>query len=120
GACHALGEMPGYSPDDPAGRRCAEDGGREQHAHSGTSRDPPPGTMPGARLVLVLVDLAAHVLGDNRGVIGADEAARVSVLDDLVVILRGTFVRVCRNEDERAVGLGHATSRSGYSDILAR
>jgi len=55
------------------------------------------------------VDLAAGVLGDHGSVIGADHAAGVQILVDLVVVLAGGLVGVGGDEDERAVGAGHGS-----------
>jgi len=65
--------------------------------------------VAGGRLVLVFVDLAAGVLGDHGGVVGADHATGVQILDHLVVILAGGFVGVGGDEDKRAVGAGHGS-----------
>ncbi len=91
--------------DHPSEGRRPDDRRREQHAHNGSGRNAPPGAVAGARLVLVLMDLAVHVLGDEGGIVGADQAVRMSLLDDLVVLPRCSLVRIRRHENERAVGL---------------
>src|SRR5215471_5993704 len=85
----------------------AEDGRREDDTYRRARGGAPPGAVAGGGLVLVFVDLAVGVLGDHGSVVGADQAAGVQILDDLVVILRSGFVRVRCDENERAVGVGH-------------
>src|SRR5215469_3012503 len=85
----------------------AEDGRREDDPYRRARGGAPPGAVAGGGLVLVFVDLAVGVLGDHGSVVGADQAAGVQILDDLVVILRSGFVRVRCDENERAVGVGH-------------
>jgi hypothetical protein len=92
-----------------ADRGRGEDGRREQQADRGAGGDAPPGAVPGGGLVLVLVHLALGVLGDHGGVVRTDQSLGVEILDDLVVGPGGGLVRVGRDVDERAVGLGHGS-----------
>ena len=78
--------------DYPADGGRAEYGWREQDPHGRPGGDAPPGAVAGRRLVLVLVHLAASVLGDYGRVIGPDQSLGVQFLDDLVVILGGGLV----------------------------
>jgi uncharacterized hydrophobic protein (TIGR00271 family) len=110
GPGHPAGQVAADAADDPARGGRAEDGRREDDPDRRAGRDPPPGAVARGGLVLVLVDLAAGVLGDHGGVVRADQAGVVQVLDDLVVVPGGHFARICRDIDERAVGLGHGES----------
>lgn len=110
GPRHSLGQMAADAADDSARRGRAEHRRREDDPDRRPGRHSPPGTVARGGLVLVLVDLAVRVLGDQCRVVGADQAAGVQSLDDLVVVSRRAFVRVCRDIDERTVGLGHGQS----------
>ena len=68
-----------------------------------------PGAVLGRLLVLVHMDLAV-VLGDDRGVIGADQAGRVQILEGLVVGARTRFGGVGGDVEEDGV-LGHRHSK---------
>jgi hypothetical protein len=68
-----------------ADRGRPDDRGWEQQADDGPDGEAAPSAMARGRLVLVLVDLAVGVLGEDGGVVGADRAEGVQVFDDGVV-----------------------------------
>ena len=112
GPGHAAPQMPA----DPADRRTddggADDGGREQDADDGAGGGAAPGPVPGGHLILVDVDLPGGVFGDHGGVVGADRAGRVQVLDDVVVGARRRFVRIGADINENRIRLRHVVSPS--------
>ena len=77
--------MPADAADDTADERRTEDRRREQDPGDRADRDPAPGAVLGRLLVLVDVDLAVLVLGDQRDVVGADELGRVQFEQAVVV-----------------------------------
>ncbi len=107
-AGHALGQVSADSADDAACGRGAEDGRREDDTHGGSGGDTPPGTVAGGCLVLVLVHLAVLILGDHGRIVGTDQAQRMRLLDDPVVVTRRHLVGVGRHHDEGAAGIGHS------------
>ena len=62
-----LARWPLIPPMTPPSGRCGQDRWREQHAHRRAGRNAPPGAVPSRGLALVLVNLAAGVLGDHGG-----------------------------------------------------
>src|SRR5690348_14858694 len=93
--------MPADGADSGPGRGPSEDRRREDEPDGCAGGCAPPGTLAGGRLVLVLMNVAAGVLGDHGRIVGTHHALSVRVLDDLIVTLRCCFIRVCRYQSER-------------------
>jgi hypothetical protein len=62
--------VPSERSSRAADRGRPQDGGREDDPDGSAGRCAPPGTLAGGCLVLVLVDLAAGVLGNDRRIVG--------------------------------------------------
>src|SRR6202000_887011 len=66
-----------------------------------------PGPVRGSHLILVDMYLARGVLGDHRGVVGADRTSGMEVLDHGVVTSCRRLIRISADVDENCVRLGH-------------
>ena len=110
GARHPLPQVAADTADGRTDDGRADDGGREQDADQCARPGTAPGAVAGRRLVLVDVDLALVVLGDHRGVVGADGAHGVEVLDDVVVGAGVDLAGVRPDVDEDAVCLRHGNA----------
>lgn len=80
--------------------------GGEEDADDGPDAGPGPRPVLGGLLVLVDVDLAVGVLGDERRVIGAHDATGVQLLEHLVV-LAGVCLGVIGRDVEEDRFIGH-------------
>src|SRR5208282_6383299 len=101
--------MPAHPAHGRAHQGGADDRGREQNADQGAGGRAAPRPVPRSHLILVDVHLARGVLGDYRGVVGADRPSRMEVLDDVVVISGGRLARVGTDVDEYRVRLRHSS-----------
>ena len=108
----ALFEVSAEAADNAADRRRAEDRRREQNPDQRSDCDASPGAVLGSLLMLVDVDLAAHVLVDDRGVIGAHELLCMQLEQDLVVTPSFVGAPVGRGIDENG-SIGMSVSCPG-------
>src|SRR5271166_6660963 len=104
GPGHAPPQVAAHSAHRRADDGGADDRGWEQDADDGTAAPRP---VPGGHLVLAYVHLADVVFGDHGGVVTADRAHCMQVLDDRIVVSGRRLTRVGADVDEYCVGLRH-------------
>ena len=95
------------TPPTAAPTAAPTDRGREQDAHDGADGRTAPRPVPGGHLILVHMHVAPVVLGDHRGVVGADRARGMQVLDHVIIGPRRRLTRVGADVDENCVSLRH-------------
>src|SRR5271157_1998957 len=107
GPGHAPPQVAAHSAHRRADDGGADDRGWEQDADDGTDGSAAPRPVPGGHLVLAYVHLADVVFGDHGGVVTADRAHCMQVLDDRIVVSGRRLTRVGADVDEYCVGLRH-------------
>ncbi len=109
GPGHPPPQVPAHPADRTADDRHSDNGWWEQDADHRAGSGSAPSAVPGRHLVLVHMNLAVQVLGDDRCVVGPDDTDGVQILDDVVVGASRHLVGVGADVEEYSILILHVS-----------